>query len=216
MMDDCGDGQYECSVWHRATPMSQMKILLGLSLIYGAKFMVYKDMGFDIILANRWMCSINCCYQIDHNSNQMWITDNLFEECEEVPVHYLAAIRPVDVNKDIVEQAKSMGIDIIRRVELKNILAVLFERVFLINVHQHGNGNTNTTDKMPGEFQEILKQFQGLFSKQTYSNPLNGMQANFEISTDANGRIPFRSPYRISPHKGEELWKQIDKAIRCG
>jgi hypothetical protein len=33
---------------------------------------------------------------------------------------------------------------------------------------------------------------------------------------DPNGKILFRSPYRISPHEEEELRRQIDKAIgRC-
>jgi hypothetical protein len=62
----------------------------------------------------------------------------------------------------------------------------------------------------------MLNEFQGLFGEPTYSNSQKGRQADFEIKTDPNGKIPFRSPYRISPGEEEELRKQIDKAIRCG
>jgi hypothetical protein len=57
----------------------------------------------------------------------MWIADNLWEEREEGRVHYLPGLRPVDVDEGIVEQAKSMGIHIIRRAELKNVSARLFQ-----------------------------------------------------------------------------------------
>jgi hypothetical protein len=115
-----------------------------------------------------------------------------------------------------VEQAKSMGIHIIRGAEFKNVSACLFKWAFLINVYHRGDGNINPTDEPPGEFQEMLKEFQGLFGQPTYANLQKGRQAEFEIKTDLNCKIPFCSPYCISPREEEELRREIGKAIHCG
>jgi hypothetical protein len=146
----------------------------------------------------------------------MWIADNLWDEREEGQVHYLPGLRPLDVDEGIVEQAKSMGINIIRRAELTNVSARLFQQAFLINVHHCGDGDANSTNEPPGEFLEMLKEFQGLFGEPTYSNLQTGRQANFEIKIDPNGKIQFRSPYRIFSCAEAELRKEIDRAIRCG
>jgi hypothetical protein len=114
-----------------------------------------------------------------------------------------------------VEQAKLMGIHIIRKAELKNVSARLLKWVFLIKVHHCGDGSTLQTDQPPGEFQEMLTEFQGLFGEPTFANSQNGRHAEFEIKTDPNGKILFRLPYRNSPREEAELRRQIDKAIRC-
>jgi hypothetical protein len=114
-----------------------------------------------------------------------------------------------------VEQDKLMGIYIIRKAELKNVSTLLLKWAFLIKVHHRGDGDTLPTEP-PGEFQAMLTEFQGLFGEPTYANSQKRSQTDSEIKTDANGKIPFRSPYRISPREDEELRRQIDKAIDCG
>jgi len=109
-----------------------------------------------------------------------------------------------------------MGIHIIRKAELKNVSARLLKRALLIKVHHLGDGSTLQTEEPPGEFQEILTEFHGLFGEPTFANSENGRQADFEITMDPTCRIPFRSPYRVSPQEEAELRGQIDKAIRCG
>jgi len=121
----------------------------------------------------------------------------------------------LDVDEGIAEQAKFMGIHIIRKAELKNISTRLLKRAFMVKVHHRGDGDTLPTEP-PGEFQDMSTEFQGLFGEPTYANSQKGRQTDFEIKTDPNGKIPFCSPYRISPCEEEEFRKQIDKAIRCG
>jgi len=146
----------------------------------------------------------------------MWIADNLWEERENGQVHYLPGLRPLDVDEGIVEQAKFMGIHIIRKAELKNVSTRLLKRAFLIKVHHRGDGDTPLTDGPPGEFQDMLTEFKGLCGEPTYANSQKGGQTDFKMETDPDGKIPFRSPYRISPREEEELRRQIGKAIRCG
>src|ERR1700730_14459526 len=98
------------------------------------------------------MRDINRRHQIDHDSNEMWIADNLWEEREDGQVHYLPGLRPLDVDESIVEQAKYMGIHIIRKTELKNVSARLLQRAFLIKVYHRGDGDTHPTDGPPGKF----------------------------------------------------------------
>jgi len=62
----------------------------------------------------------------------------------------------------------------------------------------------------------MLTEFQGLLGEPIYANSQKGRQTDFEIKMDPNGKIPFRSPYCISPPEEEDLRRQIDKAIRCG
>jgi len=146
----------------------------------------------------------------------MWIADNLWEEREDGQVHYLPGLRPLDVHKEIVEQATFMGIHIIRKAELKNVSACLLKWAFLIKIHHCGDGSTLQTDKPPGEFQEMLTEFQGLFGEPTFANSQNGRQGDFEIKTNPIGKIPFHSPYRVFPREEAELRRQLDQAIRCG
>jgi len=61
----------------------QLKLRLSVSYVYEAEFTIYDVKGFDIVLGKRWMCDINRQYQIDHDSNDMWIADNLWEERED-------------------------------------------------------------------------------------------------------------------------------------
>jgi len=150
------------------------------------------------------MRDINRRCQIDHDSNEMWIADNLWEEREHGRIHYMAGLRPLDVDEGIVEQAKFMGIHIIRKAELKNVSTSLLTRAFLINVHHRGDGDTLPTEP-PKEFQDMLTEFQALFGAPTYAMSQKGRQADFEIISDPNGKIPFSSPYRISPREEAEL-----------
>jgi len=187
-----------------------------VSYVYEAEFTIYDVKGFDIVLGKRWMRDIKRQYQIDHDSNEMGIADNLWEEREDGQVHYLPGLHPLDVNKGIVEQAKFMGLHIMRKAEPENVSARLLKLAFLIKVHHRGDGSTLQTAESPGEFQEMLTEFQGLFAEPTFANSQNGRQANFEINMDPHGEIPFRSPYRNSPREKAALLRQIDKAIRCG
>jgi hypothetical protein len=79
----------------------------------------------------------------------MWIADNLWEEREEGRVHDLPGLCPLDVDKRIVEQAKYMVIDIIRKAEFKNVSAHLLKRAYLVNVHHSGDGGTHLTGEPP-------------------------------------------------------------------
>jgi len=194
----------------------KLKLRLVVAYVYEAEFMIYDVKGFDIVLGKRWMRDINRQYQIDHDSNQRWIADNLWEEREDGRVHYLPGLRPLDVDEGIVEQGKFIGIHIIRKAELENVSARLLKWAFLINVHHRGDGSTLQTNEPPGEFQEMLTEFQGLFGEPTFANSQNGRQANFEIKTNPNDKIQLHSPDRVSPQEEVELRRQIDKAIRCG
>jgi len=118
----------------------------------------------------------------------MSITGNLWEERENGRVHYLSCLRPLDVDERIVEQAKFIGIHIIRKAELKNVSTRLLKWAFLIKGHHQGDGNTLPTDRLRGEFQDMLTEFKGLFGKPTYSNSQKGRQTDFEIKTDPDGK----------------------------
>jgi len=193
----------------------KLKLRLGASYVYEAEFTIYDHKGLDIVLGERWMRDINRRYQIDHDSNDMWIADNLWEEREDGRVYYPPGLRPLDLDEGIMQQAKFIGNHIVRKAELKNVSTRQLKRAFLINVHHRGDGDTLPT-KPPGEFQAMLMEFQRLFGEPTYANSQKGRQTDFEIDTDSNGKIPFRSPYRISPCEEEGLRRQMDKAFRCG
>jgi len=162
------------------------------------------------------MRDINRRYQIDHDSNEMWIAENLWEEREDGRVQYRHGLCPLDVDEGIVEQAKFMSIHIILKAQLHNESACRLKQTFLIKQHHRSDGDTLPTDEPPGEFQDMLTKFKCLFGEPTYANWKKGRQANFEIKTDLNGKIPFRSPYCISPHEEEVLRRETDKAIRWG
>jgi hypothetical protein len=136
----------------------------------------------------------------------MWIADNLWEEGEDGRVHYVPGRHPLDVDKGIVEQAKLLGIHIIRKAELNNISTRLLNWACLIKVHHRSDGDTLPTAPS-GEFQDMLTEFQGFFRDPTYANWHKERQTDFEIKMDPNGQIPFRSLYRISPRKNEEHWR---------
>jgi len=143
----------------------------------------------------------------------MWMADNLWEEREDGGVHYVPGLRSMEVNEGIVEQAKFMGIHIIRKAELKSLSTRLLNLAFMIKVHHRGNGDTFPTEPQ-GKVQDMVTKFQGLFGEPTYANSQKGRQADFGIKTNPNGKIPFCSPYRTSPHEEKELRREIDTAIR--
>jgi len=58
----------------------KLKLRLGASYVYEAEFRIYDVKGVDIVLGKRWMRDINRQYQIDHDSNEMLIADNIWEE----------------------------------------------------------------------------------------------------------------------------------------
>jgi len=100
----------------------KLKLPLGASYVSEADFTIHDVKGFAIVVGKRWMRDINRQYQIDHDSNEMWIAHNLWEEREDGRVHCLPGLRPLDVDEEIVDQAKFMGIHIIRKAELKKYL----------------------------------------------------------------------------------------------
>jgi hypothetical protein len=51
----------------------------------------------------------------------MWIAYNLSEERGDGRVHYWTGLCPVAIDKQLVEQAKFMSIDIRPKAELKNV-----------------------------------------------------------------------------------------------
>jgi len=53
------------------------KLRLGESYVYEAEFTIYNIKGFDSVLGKRWICDNNRRYRIDHDSNEIWIADNL-------------------------------------------------------------------------------------------------------------------------------------------
>jgi len=108
------------------------------------------------------------------------------------------AYAPWTSMKETVEQAKFMGVHIIQKAELNNVSARLLKGTFMIKAHHCGDGSTLRTDEPPGEFQQMLTEFQGLFGEPTFANWQNGRQANCEINTNPNCKIPFHSLYRIS------------------
>jgi hypothetical protein len=67
----------------------------------------------------------------------------------------------LDVDEEIVEQAKFLGIHILRKVELEKMCANVLKWAILIIVHHRSDGGTLQTDEPPGEFQEMLTEFQG-------------------------------------------------------
>lgn len=103
----------------------------------------------------------------------------------------MPGLHPRDVHNGIVEQAKFMGIDIIQKVELKNLFAWLLTCAFLIEVHHVSDGDLLPTEELPGDLQEMFTEFQGLLGELTYANLQTGRQADFENKTDPNRTIPF-------------------------
>jgi len=152
----------------------KLKLRVSASYVYEAEFMIYDVKGFDMVLGTRSMRDINRRYQIDQDSNEMLIANNLWQKREDGQVHYLPGLRHWYVDKEIVEQAKFMGMHIVRKAEPKNMSACLLKRAFLIKVHHRGDGSTLQTDELPGEFQEMITDFYGLFGEPTFANPHNG------------------------------------------
>ena len=123
-------------------------------------------------------------------------------------------LHPLDVDEGVENQAKFLGIHIIRKAELRNVSTRLSKQAFLIEVHHHGDVDTLPTEP-PGQFEDMLIELQGLLGKPTSEHRQNGRQTDFEIKTDPNGRIAVRSPYRFSPGEEDELRREIDNTIRC-
>jgi len=109
-----------------------------------------------------------------------------------------------------------MGIHIIWKAELKTVSGFLSKLAFLMKSHHSSGGDTLLTDKLLGEFHHMLTEFQGLFSKWTYENLRKGRQADFEIESDPNRKIPFHSSLCIYLRGEWELRGQIYKVIHCG
>jgi len=194
---------------------AKLKLRLGALYGYEAEFTIDDVKRFYIVLGKRWMRDINRRNQIDHDSNEIWIADNLWEETEDGRVHSLPGLLPLHIDEGIAGQAKFMGIHSMLKEEYKNVSACLLKQAFLIKVHHRGYGGTLQPNKLPREFPEMLTEFQGLFAKTTFGNSRSGRQAHFVIETEPIGEIPFCSPYCISPMKEAELRRQIDKAICC-
>jgi hypothetical protein len=69
----------------------------------------------------------------------------------------------------------------------------------VITVHHHCDGNLLQTNGPPGEYQDKVTEFMGLFSKPTDSNWWKGRQADFQNFSDPNGNMPFRTADAYSP-----------------
>jgi hypothetical protein len=182
------------------------------SYVYKALFTIYDVKGFDIVLGKRWMRDINGRYHIDHDSNEMWVSDRPWEERHEGgQIHYLPGLRPQDAG-DIKEQARLMGIEIMLQDELRRVDRRLLKRAFFIRVYKKAED-----PKPPDEMTAMLQEFgaRGLFDEPTYENARDGGH-EFKIVIEPGGKVPFRSPYRISPKEEAELRRQIEKAIRNG
>jgi len=175
------------------------KLWLGASYVYVEEITAYDVKRFDVVLSKPWMVDTNRPYQVDHDSNEIWIANNRWEEWKQGQVHYLPRLRPLDVNDEIVEQAIIMGIHMIQKAELKNVSAHLRKWAFFIKVHHPGDGDNLLTDELPGEFQEILTEFQRLFSEPSDANLQKGRYTMFEITMDLNSKIRLHVPWRISP-----------------
>jgi hypothetical protein len=142
----------------------------------------------------------------------MWVSDRPWEERHEGGhIHYLPGLRPQDVG-DVQEQARLMGIDIIFQDELRRVDWRLLKRAFFIRVYKK-----EEDQKPPDEMTAMLQEFgaRGLFDEPTYQNARDGGH-EFKIVIEPGGKVPFRSPYRISPKEEAELRRQIEKALRNG
>ena len=53
----------------------QLKVHIGQSYSYTAYFTIYNMKGFDILLGKRWVRDINLKHHIDHDTNEMWISE---------------------------------------------------------------------------------------------------------------------------------------------
>jgi hypothetical protein len=178
---------------------------------YEAWFTIYDVKGFDIVLGKRWMRDINGRYHMDHNTNEMWISDRAWEDRHESGrIHYLPGLRPQDAT-DIRDQARLMGFDIVLREELRTMSPRLLKSAFLVHVHLHA------VDRPPEDMATMVREFtdRGLFDEPTFDNARDGGH-QFTIQIEPGGKTPFRSPYRISPKEEAELRRQIEKAIRNG
>jgi hypothetical protein len=111
--------------------------------------------------------------------------------------------------------AKFIEINIVRKAQFANVSTHLLKWVFFINVHHHCDGKTHQTDEPPDEFQVTLTEFPSFFVEPTYANSQKGRQADFRIKTDPNHKIPFHSPYHISPHKDKARRRNLHKAMGC-
>jgi hypothetical protein len=76
----------------------------------------------------------------------------------------------LDVDEEIVKQAKFIGIHVIRKSELKTGCTRLLKLACMIKVHHHGDGNKPPTNEPPAEFQDIIMEFLSLVGEPTYAN----------------------------------------------
>jgi hypothetical protein len=141
--------------------------------------MTYVVPGCDIVVRKRWMRDINPPYKSDHDSNEMRIVGNLWKEQEDSRVHYMPGLRQLDVDVRIVEQAKFMGIHIIQKAEHKNLSAHLLKWAVLIKIHHRSDARIHQTDKPPGQFQEMLTEFQSLLGEPTFAKFLDMKAGRF-------------------------------------
>jgi hypothetical protein len=143
------------------------------SYVYKALFTIYDVKGFDIVLGKRWMRDINGCYHIDHDSNEMWVSNRPWEERHEGgQIYYLPGLRPQDLAAgDIKEQARLMGIDIILQDELRLVDRRLLKSAFFIRVYKK-----KVDPKPPDKMAAMLQDFngRGLFHEPTCQNARDG------------------------------------------
>lgn len=196
------------------------RISLSLSIgsyHYKSDFTIYDVSGFDIILGKRWMKDINGHYNIDHSTNEMWISEN-----NEQKTHYLRGLAPADSGRKrsfrkIMDNARQEGIEIISARKLHGLSPKIQSRIMVVKIH-HSDGKEKDTPMSP-EFKDMMKEFEakGIFDEPTWETSRNLKDGEpFKIEFNQVANPPWRSPYRISPREEAELQSQLTKALRNG
>jgi len=70
------------------------------------------------------------------------------------------------------------------------------------------------TEEAEEKATSILNEYQDIFAVPTGLPP--DSQEKYQIITEPNSKAPFKNPYRISQKEEEELYKQIEAALKNG
>jgi len=65
----------------------KLNVPLGVSYVYEADYAVYDVKGCDLVLGKRWIRDTKHHHHINHDSNEMWIADNFWEDWVECRVY---------------------------------------------------------------------------------------------------------------------------------
>jgi hypothetical protein len=147
---------------------AKLRLHIG-SYQYETSFTIYDVKSFDIVLGKRWMRDINGRHHIDHDANEMWISDRPWEDRHNGRIHDLPGLCPQDVG-DVKEQARLMGIEIVQQDELRAMSSRLLKNAFFVRVHHV------VEPRPPDDMADMLRQFEakGLFDEPTFDNARDG------------------------------------------